>query len=164
MKHLKNATWRCNEPYMSKQEPLFVQYTWTFEFSSSLNILLYLLVDYNIYFWECTSSWYCSWVHLKRLYAVVKFQTRTYTYYIIQWLTDRRTDRQTDRQKAMHMNPPCNMHRYVGSKMKHLKNLLRLSNNIQGIPVDKGSLQMKFPYANNYDHNTINIQSYAIED
>ncbi len=35
--------------------------------------------------------------------------------------TDRQTDGQTDRQKAMHMSPPCNMHRWAQKWIRILK-------------------------------------------
>ena len=36
-------------------------------------------------------------------------------------VTDRQTDRWTDGQKAMHMNPPCNMHRWAQKSAKTLE-------------------------------------------
>ncbi len=45
---------------------------------------------------------------------MVKFETPTYnTFRDMNYCLVWQTDRQTDRQKATHMSPPCNMHRWA---------------------------------------------------
>ncbi len=76
----------------------------------------YLLL--KIYFRECNR--YFSNMQLWGLYIVAKFQIHSYytfrdmNYYPV-------TDGQTDGQKAMHMSPPCNMHRWAKKWVSYQK-------------------------------------------
>ncbi len=82
-KHKKMQLDVGSEPYLSTGQTLCPLINHTFYYNSFAN-RFFQIHSYNIF--------------------------RDLNYYPV---TDGRTDRRTDRQKAMHMSPPCNMHRWA---------------------------------------------------
>ncbi len=94
------------------------------------------------------ATWRWQWdlpVHstsnLPTYLATFAISSHTFRYMNYYPVTDRRTDRRTDRQKAMHMSPPCNMHRWAQKCNKKI-----LCTDVISHPflVQKGQMQQSF--------------------